>query len=498
MVLIFAFFTIVVALGFLFLRMRRRNVTSSVFWFVVLSLVFFLFSFLTVWSDSGFDESDGLSDGVVAVSLGVLAFIGGSLLMTALIGRAAVPQPAHKAEESEVNRTRRERRENRGLVAVAAAILIPSWIYFALLGEVPLFMGVNDVVNSGYAGLGALQTYRLALTPYLTGASIPFKGLFDIARNYGTLFIVGISTVQLLRGRGKTLRIFLVIASVVTGLAAGQRWPMIYLVVTAVAAIYALSAFGIRPRGRRVLGFGAALIAVGMVITLLQKRTTEIIDNPATALSFVFENLYQRIVFEQSATPILSFQNRIFTGGELQGASYWQAIRANMPGSDVNNFEVDFFARVYGGHGGYTAAPGFFTEAYINFGFLGVIVLSLIWGMLLARIDTLSWWDRDVAFRPGLKSAVAALLAGTTFAGSGLLIGGALLFIYVWVVYRLAAGGRDPSEKRWTRQEAAASRLDNSLAGHHVPISADGDHSSPDGLWGASFHRQGTANRPPA
>ncbi|MFE6995714.1 O-antigen polymerase [Microbacterium sp. NPDC057659] len=378
------------------------------------------------------------------MSLGVLAFIGGCLLMDALVRRAP-PQPLVLVEDDAATAAR-AKRETRGLVMISAAILIPSWVYFVLLGEVPLFMGVTDVVNSGYGGLGALQTYRLALTPHLTGESIPFKGLFDIARNYGTLFIVGVSTVQLLQKRGKALRIVLIVASVITGLAAGQRWPMIYLVVTALAAIYALARFGLRPRGRRVFGFSVALIAVGMVITLLQKRTTEVIDNAGSALSFVFENLYERIVFEQSATPILSFQRHVFAAGELEGASYWQAIQANLPGSDINNFEVDFFARVYGGHYGYTAAPGFFTEAYINFGFLGVVLLSLLWGMLLTRVDNAKWWDSDLAFRPGFKSAVVALLAGTTFAGGGLLIGGTVLFVYVLILYRLVAGGRAREE----------------------------------------------------
>jgi hypothetical protein len=105
----------------------------------------------------------------------------------------------------------------------------------------------------------------------------------------------------------------------------------------------------------------------------------------------------------------------------------------------VQGFEVDFFSRIYNSYYGFTAPPGFFTEAYINFGLIGVFAISAVWGVLLTSIDSSRLWLRDEGFFPGFKAAAVALLAGTSFAGVGLLIGGAMLTGYVVLVYRLSA-----------------------------------------------------------
>ncbi|WP_417505955.1 hypothetical protein [Microbacterium sp.] len=442
MIFLFLCVTVLTSLIYIVSFVRRGAIARSTMWFVALTLVFFLYSFTLTWSESGFDDLDPLAEGALAVSLGTVTFIAGDLVSRAVRGSGAKRADGLILEGVDTPRTptpEESRRRTRGLVAVSLAILIPAWAYFALLGHVPLLMGVNDVVSSGYAGLGALQTYRLELTPHLSGASIPMKGLFDIARNYGPLFIIGVCTVQMLLGEKRGIRVVLIGLGIVTSLAAGQRWPLIYLVVVALTSIYALVPWGVRPRGRRVAGFGALLLLLGMGVTLLQKRTTETINSLGSAVEFVFENLFQRIVFEQSATPILSFQRGSFQPGELGGSSYVQALLAHLPGSDVQNFEVDFFSRVYGSSYGFTAAPGFTVEAYYNFGLLGVALIGFLWGYLLSTIDASSIWTKDVYFTPGFKAAAVALLAGTSFAGIGLLIASGLLLLYVFVIYRLAA-----------------------------------------------------------
>lgn len=449
MIFLFLMLAVLVSLIYIASFIRKGAISHSTLWFVLLTLVFFLYSFALTWSESGFSDLDPLADGALAVSLSAVAFIAGDLVSRAVRGRsrAQLARAVASTVPLETAPSRSEsKRRTRGLLAVSFAILIPAWVYFALLGHVPLLMGVNDVVSSGYAGLGALQTYRLELTPHLSGASIPFKGLFDIARNYGPLFIIGICTVQMLLGEKRGLRLVLIGVGIVTSLAAGQRWPLIYLVVVALTSIYALTQWGIRPRGRRVAGFGALLIVLGMAVTLLQKRTAEAINNIGSAVQFVFDNLFQRIVFEQSATPILSFQRGSFSPGELGGSSYVQALLAHIPGSDIQNFEVDFFSRVYGSSYGFTAAPGFAVEAYYNFGLMGVALIGFAWGYTLSAIDDSRWWTKDVYFVPGFKAAVVALLAGTSFAGVGLLIASGILLCYVLVVYRLAAGSPSHSK----------------------------------------------------
>lgn len=383
------------------------------------------------WAPSGFNEKDPLADGVLAMCLSLVFSILGSA-----IGRAgSVSLGASRASMTPTSRlstTDSNSRKAAVLIVLALSILAPSWLYFALLGTVPLVSGVGSVVQYGYQGLGELQSARIGNTPHLSGQSIPLKGYLDLMRSYGVLFLIGISLTQILQGAPRNLRIVITSAAVVTAIAGGQRWQLIYVVITVVAAI----SIGLSKRSLpllQVLRWTSSLAALGFTLTLLQRRTQANIADVSSALSFAFSNLTERIIFEQSATPILSFANQSYEGGELKGLTYVQAVMAYIPGLNVHSFEVDFYAKVYGGTAAFTAAPGFFTEAFINFGLVGVVCISLLWGVILSVVDERAL-RRPSDLGPGMRAASAAMLAGTSFAGVGLVIAWLLLLFYIYIV----------------------------------------------------------------
>jgi len=160
-ILLFLCLTVLVSMVYIASFVRRGAIAHSTMWFVVLTVVFFLYSFGLTWSDSGFDDADPLAEGVLAVSLGTVTFIAGDLVSRAVRGDSATRKAAllSSGVVSGPSSPGERKRRTRGLIAISLGILVPSWVYFALLGQVPLLMGVSDVISSGYAGLGALQTY---------------------------------------------------------------------------------------------------------------------------------------------------------------------------------------------------------------------------------------------------------------------------------------------------------------------------------------------------
>lgn len=429
MILIFLLATILLTGLFLVTSIRNGETGTSAFWFVMLTLVFFLGAFITQWGISNFSETDPVSDGVLTICLGLVFFICGARVGKLRLLADQLPRKTKPAAQP----TRDDRWANRILIILTVAVLLPSWLYFALLGSVPLFAGVGAVVEDGYGGLGALQSARLNNTPHLSGQSIPLKGVLDLMRNYGVLFLIGIALTQLLQGKSKFLRVSIIGAAVLTAAAGGQRWQLIYVFMVALVAVALMRQRGFSVPLGRLLKWGGVLGVLAFALTVLQRRTTDTITGLAEAVQFAFINLSERILYDQSAAPILSFVYQSFEPGELRGKTYVQALLAYVPGLDIQSFEVDFFLKVYGGTAAFTAAPGFFTEAFINFGFIGVAMLSLLWGFMLARVDRSAFWDQS-STALGAKAATVAMLAGTSFAGAGLVVSCLLLLAYVLVI----------------------------------------------------------------
>lgn len=450
-----------IALGgaHIFRGFKRSDFGKSTWWFVVLNTVFFLPSFTFAWIRDGSSEQSSVAVGLQVLCLGLGSFIIGGLWTKRSSGHE---KHLSRLQTLNPDSADRSRSAARALKMVDLGVLIPAWTYFALLGSVPLFMGVSDAVTLGYGGLGSLQSHRLEATPHLAGIVIPFKGLLDLARNYGTLFIVGIAITQLLLGFSKRLRLASIAIAIVTALAGGQRWPMIYVIVAVCMSSFSMVSSGARPPAKQTVRILAILGTIGVTISALQNRLGEQATTILGALKSAVLELTNRIFVEQSLTPLLSFQQDSYLEGELRGASYLQSLMAYIPGSSIQNFEVDFFSRIYGGSYGYTAAPGFFVEAYINFGRIGVILISLAWGVFLSQADKWAQEHAHGEFWPGFTAAILTLLACTSFAGAGLVLSVVVVSTLIYACYRVAVPARSAQHKR------AASFTHRRLLKHEV------------------------------
>lgn len=416
------YLTIGLGLAFAVHRWRKFGLADAPFWFVISSMMLINVGFLVnaVETDGG---ADGWAlEGLLVVSGGLLMFIIGAFLGS----QKQVPNLSART----VLVT--ERVATQRLIWIALLTFLPSWLYFYLLGYVPLFQGVDAVVNSGIDGLGALQASRLSRDGYASasGVLIPGQGLMQLMRNIGVPITAAYALAQMLAYRFNALRAIVLGLAVLTVLMAGQRWPLLYLCVALVAG---LGLSGRRIRTRRVFGVLATVLVIGVIMSLLQRRTLETFTSWGDAVRFAVDNLFNRIFFEQSLVPIMSYETHAFAAGSLGGRSYWDSLMAYGPGANVS-FPVEFFKTVTGSRYSYTAAPDFYTEAYINFGAFGVILLPLIWGVCLAVVSR-STFCRDRTLNAGISAGVTAILAQSCFTGPIFTIGGlAIAVALLWIV----------------------------------------------------------------
>lgn len=454
-----ALLTILISIVFVVTTSRSGRPAPATVWFVVLGIVFNFYAYFLFYGQSDALGKSRILFGFTIFCTGMIAFI-----CVATLGRAMrVKRPFDSAESlgegiREAEATTENRRKALVLmVSAAVVILIPSWIYFVLLGYVPLFEGLNSVSTSGLGGLGELQISRLSRDATLSnsGARIPLQGLWELFRNVGTPFLVALAIAQIQAGHRKTFRVIILILAVTTSLLAGQRWPLIYTIVAVLATFTFLRPLKLSVRRVRIFLLGAVLFGVGVGISTLQKRTLETFQSTQDAVAFGFNNLIGRILVEQSQTSVLSYLNESFKGGELGGRSYWLAIQAYLPGQKQATFPVEFYQTVYQTSAAYTAPPDFFTEAYLNFDVVGVVLAAILWGLVATKID-LGTFHPDRITDTAIKGGVAALFASTVFTGPSYLLGGSIVLVILLAVLRMV----DKADRaRRIRRKPVAKRM---------------------------------------
>lgn len=405
--IVFGFSVIAVSLLFAYGSLKASGGGSAPAWFVICGLVFVMFAYqTTAISDSSAANLLGLS----VVSLGMLSFMAGSVL-----GRYLGPShTSSRPIKVQADYVPDALVDGRRLAVLAIATLGPSWLYFVLLGYVPLFNGLGAVATQGMDGLGELQAARLSRDSYASdsGVRIPGQGFMQIARNIGVPMLAAYSLV-LIQVHGRSFsRVAMLVLAVTTVLLAGQRWPLLYVgIALAISISYSNKHFPLK----RVAHLGTVVVSIGVGVSILQRRTTDNLNGWGEAVLFALRDLWERVTFDQVLVPLLSYERETYEGGELFGRSYFDSLMAYMPGPGAS-FPVEFYMRVTGDNRAYTAAPDFFTEAYINFDVIGVVIVSALWGVTLNAVSrTPLATDRslDVA----LKSGVISVLALSCFTG---------------------------------------------------------------------------------
>lgn len=369
------------AIGFAWLRWRQTRVVTPLGGFLVASVFFVQLGFLYFYFV--YERAWFAQQALLTLSLGILAvLLGGWLGLTLLEPRSRVYQlPLHKV---------RWQYPMRVYGVVTLLLMGLTALYFALLGYVPLFMGLETLLTEGFMPR-LLQKPRTMRNIYINpdAAYIPMQGLLEAFRFVG-LSMVGVWFIHSYRtGRHRALSAVIVALCIFWLISTGQRWPLLHFLLV----ILVYFSYTTPPRElRRVLTrVGVVGVIFGVVISALQARTSDISDRLPDILSFGVVNLAGRILYGNAIAPVLSFDVFPREYNWLYGQSYVQNLLSYLPGPFAS-FPVTFNYMVMKEQVGFTSPPDFYTEAYVNFGVAGVIVMSFFAGVGLAWLDV--WLKR--------------------------------------------------------------------------------------------------------
>lgn len=320
--------------------------------------------------------------------------------------------------------------------AVVAGLVVFGVValYFTLVGFVPLFKGISMLFSGGFTP-GLVNSLRVSRDPYINPdqAYIPLQGFMELVRFQGLPIIAVWFLYYFRKGIYPRCSFAMMAASVVCVTLTGQRWPLMYLLATII--VFASWTTPRQHEFRKTL-VRIVLIAVAgaLLLSALLGRTNEEGLTVFEMLAFGAGDLFKRVLSGNALAPFLSYG--LFPEYEdwLLGGSYMQNLASFLPGKG-EAYPVTFNQLIMD-NGNFTAPPDFYTEAYINFGWPGVIVLCFLLGCGLAIVQ------RRVSGMRGLvglsfSSLVVVVLAFSVM--SGIVFVGNTVFAIVFL--KLVIGG---------------------------------------------------------
>ncbi len=318
-------------------------------------------------------------------------------------------------------------------IAMSTALVIFSLVllYFYFLGYIPLIEGIRTLVTEGFRP-GLTNTFRVGRDIYVNPEAtyIPMQGFMEAMRYFG-LPIVAIWFLHYFRmGIKKKLSMLMVITAVVLIISTGQRWPLMYMILSLI--IYRSWTEPNPQRFRRFLVITVAMAAIaGIFLSALLGRATMYGLNLYQMLVFGIEDLANRILFGNARIPFFSYQMFSMDHNWLYGWSWLQNLISYLPGPDPS-YPVTFYQLVTGNQKGFTAPPDFYTEAYINFGWLGVIVVPFFWGMGLASFQSMVVKPNTGLLRLSISVILTVLVSFSAMSGAVFIFGGIIISLFIF------------------------------------------------------------------
>lgn len=365
---------------------------------------------------------------IASVSLGLL-----TVAVTGALGVVALRLPASGLRDQ---RGRMEEDVSFPVAVSSTLILfVISLSYFVFLGYVPLFEGLKTLLSNGFVA-GLVNSFRVGRDVYVNPEAryIPFQGFLELIRYFG-LPIAAVWFVEFFRRhRMRVVSVSLLAVIALLLVLTGQRWPLMYMLATVLVYLSWTVEHGPGlPRAARWV-VASGLLA-GIVLSVLLGRRAAVGSGLFENVVLGVKDLGSRIVLGNSTVPFLSYSLFPSKEGWLWGGSWFQNLKAYLPGP-LPSYPVTFYQLVTGDYRGFSAPPDFYTEAYINFGLVGVIVLSAIWGSALALLQL----GLSKARRSLLEASICALLVTlvgfSAISGVSALLGGLIVSIFVWGVVR--------------------------------------------------------------
>jgi oligosaccharide repeat unit polymerase len=384
LLLLTALATMAAALGVGWLRWRQTGVITPFGGFLVGSVFFVQLGFLYFYFV--YEKAIFAQDALLTISLGILSATAGGLVGLFFL------EPSPKKYQIPFQQVRWAY-PFQVYIFVAIILLSLTVLYFVLLGYVPLLMGLETLLTEGF-GPQLLQKPRTMRNIYINpdAAYIPLQGLLEAFRFVG-LSMAAIWFVHRFReGKQRLLSVFMVAFCLFWLVSTGQRWPLLHFLINlSVYFSFTTSHYHFRRIASRIVLWG---FVSGAVISALQARTNEVLIGLLEIAFFGVADLADRILFGNATAPVLSFQVFPYEYNWLWGQSYLQNLLCYLPGP-YPSFPVTFNYMVMREQVGFTAPPDFYTEAYVNFGLIGTLIMSFLFGVLLAMLDKILLRYRD-------------------------------------------------------------------------------------------------------
>lgn len=411
-----AVLSIVVVVGCLGFLRSRETPDSAAIWFPVTSVLFVNLAFSVDYFSQPYPPS-AVETGYVVTSLGLLMVCVGATFASAV---TALPADS-------LSPPKRDNNAKLILIALTALFLAPSWLFYILQGSIPLFDGVSALLGGGAEQLGAMQASRLALDTYTgdTGEYLAGQGVLKVFRQFGVPLVSAVAILQIRAGESRPFRYVVLGLALLTTLAGGQRWPLMYLLG---ACLLALSSGARNLPWRKLLAVATSGLVVGVVVSTLQKRTSERFGDFSDALVFGARDLFNRILLDQSLVSRASYTSNSALLEDRGGGTYVQSLAAYLPGPGTS-YSVDFYGIVTGDWHGFTAPPDFYTEAYINWGLSGVLFMSFAFGMLLTLLSRMGIRSSERVIPAAIRVVCLTGLIFISF--SGLVFAMAILVVSI-------------------------------------------------------------------
>lgn len=312
-------------------------------------------------------------------------------------------------------------------------------LYFYLLGYVPLIEALRQLRSGGYVQ-GLMNTLRVGRDPYVNpnAKHIPLQGFMELIR-YRGLFVVSIWFLWFyLRGIKPTLSLVMVLTSAIFTVLSGQRWPLKDLLIVLIV-FYSWIESNFKRFWYFAWRVGTMAIFLGVALTVLLGRTVTDWLGIAGMAFEAAKALFLRIVLGNVNVPFLSYAVFPDIQPWLLGGSWIQNLSCYLPGPGAS-FPVTFFQVITGSSAGFTAPPDFYTEAYINFGFTGVIIISFAWGCLLGTFQAFCSKKYQGLLSVSILALGALALGTSAAAGATSLVGSAIVAVFISIIVWVQRG----------------------------------------------------------
>lgn len=200
------------------------------------------------------------------------------------------------------------------------------------------------------------------------------------------------------------------------------RGAVVFMVLNTALAIMVFKGYG----GFRKMVSFLVVVLLSLILMLTYFRA-----GPATELDLLGDHGLIHMLLRRLITSMAQFgyvlKNFSPYGTEF-GATYLNDFMALAPGPDYD-FNGQLYIEMGYGHGGGTATITLLGELYANFGYVGLVVGSAIFGMLIRGLEVWMYRDRPSPLRALIYVVLSVLFAKIVLSGVGGVYVGMIVFV---------------------------------------------------------------------